>query len=166
MKPFLFTLCLLLAGYCSFSQQIPADRRKSTTQPPLRGEKDLRPKQFAARSSWKPISDLSAPLNRLQQLSPGDSLTLGVITSNNTLKVPISAKLVKRRTINKFVTSYYFTVQYPAGSWLYLTQKKTPGGVQYSGSVMNKKYSDGLVLKKENGRYYFEPIEQTSIVTD
>lgn len=166
MKPVLITVVCLIVAYSAISQQVPPNRMHSLTQPPLRGENDFRPKQFTAPLRWKPVADLSAPLKSLQRLSPGDSIKIGELNGSGQLQLPVNAKLVNRRVVNSKVTSYFFTIQNPEGSWLYLTATITPGGMRYSGTVLNKKYSDALVLQHKNERYQFSTIEQTDVVTD
>ena len=166
----LFTLvALLLFSFAGVAQvqpkiSIPPGREKSTVQPPLRGGKDLRPKQFTQNlnaTNLANVQDIRPRLQALKHLKIGDSTSLPVLNIQS-----LRLKLKTRSKTKAGEETYMFQVTNADNTWLYVGTRMVKGKWEPHAITINPKYSDVLTLKNEGGKLFLSPAEQSQIVSD
>ena len=167
-------LSLLVCFSAAFSQVVPEKESwkkplpppsvRDKSSPPLRGEKDMRPKQFNIQPGKLTPINISSHIHSFARLKTGDSTKIPV-AGIETLKLQLKYKKVSAAS-----TAYSFKVNNPAyqGAWVFINEIKNPATQkkQYIGHLIRKGYSDALKLKDENGKLYFVIDEHENIVQD
>ena len=143
----------------------PPERLKSTTLPPIRGMKDLRPKQFQNVSQVQFASvDLSPKIKSLRQIKMNEKTQFPVANL-----VPLEVELVNKQD-GVIARSYSFRVLNPEykGAFVFINESKDAktGKVNYFGHFVRPGFSDALKLITVNGRMYFAVEEHEKIVQD
>ncbi len=79
------------------------------------------------------------------------------------LQVMIKAREVK----NEHVVAMSMEIINYQHAWMNISRITDNNQVSYSGTAYHPEYSDALVLKNMNDRYYFEPLDrQKNLITD
>ena len=131
--------CLLVfTAFTSYSQ----------VEPPLNQPATDRPSLFASLPEKFECS--TDQLEKIFSLSPSQKISLK-LNSGFTIEGVLAEKFERSShftTINIKLSNY-------SGALFNLSRSEDKSGISYIGRIVSFKHSDALLLKKENGKYFF-----------